>query len=142
MVCGGALRDRGRSAASSSATPNIPFGPFSPNTAAPASAQGAPPSECMMWQVSCPMISSPGLHCVKIAISLHIVPEGRNTASSLPSNAAIRSHNALMVGSEPDWSSPTSASIIASFIAREGLVCVSEYRLIRTGISRLNGAGA
>ena len=38
----------------------------------------------------------------------------------------MRSQSALMVGSEPDCSSPTSASIIAARMAREGLVCVSE----------------
>ena len=55
-----------------------------------------------------------------------MVPEGRNIAASLPSSAALRSHSAQTLGSEPDCSSPTSASSIACFIARVGLVWVSE----------------
>ncbi len=61
-----------------------------------------------------------------MAIWLHIVPLGRNTAASLPRKAAMRSHSAQIVGSRPACSSPTSAAIIAAFIAGLGRVCVSE----------------
>ena len=95
-----------------------------------------------MCEDSCASISSPGRQCVAIATWLHIVPDGRNTAASLPSSAAVRSHSAQTVGSEPICSSPTSASIIASFMARDGLVCVSEDRLTRTGIEKSNRFGS
>ena len=71
-------------------------------------------------------ISSPRRHCTRMATSLHMVPEGMKTAASLPRRAAMRSQSSLVVGSAPDCSSPTSASIIASFMARDGLVWVSE----------------
>ena len=61
-----------------------------------------------------------------MAIWLHMVPVGRNTAACLPVKAAMRSHSSLIVGSRPPCSSPTSASIIAAFIAGVGRVCVSE----------------
>ncbi len=77
-----------------------------------------------------------------MATWLHIVPVGRNIAASLPSIAAMRSHSALTVGSSPCCSSPTSASIIAAFMAAPGRVCVSENRLIRTGTAGRNGGGA
>src|SRR5579875_1594483 len=77
-----------------------------------------------------------------MATWLHMVPEGRNTAASLPISAAMRSHSALMVGSSPCCSSPTSASIIAAFMAGLGRVWVSEYRLIRTGTEGRKGGGA
>ena len=51
-------------------------------------APGAPASLVMMCAVSCARISSPGRQCVAIATWLHIVPEGRKTAASLPNNAA------------------------------------------------------
>ena len=57
---------------------------------------------------------------------MHMVPLGRNIAACLPISAATRSHRAFTVGSEPSWSSPTSAAIMASRMARVGLVCVSE----------------
>ena len=50
-------------------------------------------------------------------MTLHMVPDGRNIAASLPISAAMRSHSACTVGSSPCCSSPTSARIIASFIA-------------------------
>ncbi len=61
-----------------------------------------------------------------MATWLHMVPLGRNIAACLPSSSAILSHSAWTVGSVPYCSSPTSARIIASFMAAEGLVCVSE----------------
>src|SRR5690242_5347516 len=95
-----------------------------------------------MCEDSCARISSPGRQCVAMATWLHIVPDGRNTAASLPSSAALRSHSSQIVGSEPICSSPTSASIIASFIPRDGLVCVSDDRLTRTGIEKSNRFGS
>src|SRR3979490_553469 len=65
--------------------------------------------------------------------TLHMVPEGRNTAASWPSRSATRSHNRLTVGSSPICSSPTSARAIASRIAGVGRVCVSDSRLMGTG---------
>ena len=59
-------------------------------------------------------------------MTLHIVPDGRNTAASLPSSAAMRSQSAVTVGSVPACSSPTSARSIAWRIAGVGRVCVSE----------------
>src|SRR6185312_7748865 len=99
---------------------------------------GAPPSLDRMCEDSCARISSPGRQCVAIATWLHIVPDGRNTAASFPSSAALRSHNSQMVGSEPICSSPTSAS----FMPRDGLVCVSDDRLTRIGIEKSNRFGS
>ena len=67
--------------------------------------------------------------CSRNAISLHIVPEGRNTAASSPSSSATRAHSAFTVGSSNFCSSPTSASAIARRISGVGRVCVSEYKL-------------
>ena len=64
--------------------------------------------------------------CSRNAISLHIVPLGRNTAASKPSSSATRAHSALTVGSSNYCSSPTSAAAIASRISAVGRVCVSE----------------
>ena len=61
-----------------------------------------------------------------IAISLHIVPEGRKTAASWPSSAATRSSSATVVGSLRRCSSPTSARAIASRIFGVGRVWVAE----------------
>src|ERR1700733_891555 len=140
--CVGEQRETGRIASSSVSTVNMPRSPVRPLISAPAIAAGAPPSLDMMCEDSCARISSPGRQCVAIATWLHIVPDGRNTAASLPSSAALRSHSAHTVGSEPNCSSPTSASIIASFMARVGLVCVSEERLMRTGIEKSNRFGS
>lgn len=59
-------------------------------------------------------------------MTLHMVPEGRNIAAGLPSSAAMRSHSAFTVGSSPYCSSPSSAAIMACFIAAVGRVWVSE----------------
>jgi len=61
-----------------------------------------------------------------MAMTLHMVPEGRNIAASLPSSAAMRSFSACTVGSSPCCSSPSSARIMASFMAGVGRVWVSE----------------
>jgi len=105
---------------------NMPRSPLSARTPAPAFAHGPPCSLVTICAVSCAMISSPGRQCTRIAIWLHIVPDGRNTAASLPRSAAIRSVSAHTVGSSPCCSSPTSAAIIAAFMAADGFVCVSE----------------
>src|ERR1700761_3880791 len=108
----------------------------------PEMAAGAPPSLVMMWAVSWASTSSPGRQCVAMATWLHMVPEGRNIAASLPSSAAMRSQSSQTVGSSPCCSSPTSAAIIASFMAREGRVWVSEERLMRTGMDASKRWGA
>ena len=69
----------------------------------------------------------------RVAATLHMVPDGMNTAASLPSRSATRSHSSFTVGSSPICSSPTSARAIASRIACVGRVCVSDSRLMRMG---------
>ena len=59
-------------------------------------------------------------------MTLHMVPDGRYIAASLPMSSAMRSQSAWTVGSSPCCSSPTSASIIAAFMAGVGRVWVSE----------------
>src|SRR5258705_1841205 len=59
-----------------------------------------------------------------------MVPEGRNTAVSLPSSSATRSCSAFVLGSAPICSSPTSASDMALRMPAEGLVAVSLERSI------------
>src|SRR5208337_1092476 len=61
-----------------------------------------------------------------------MVPDGRNSAASLPSRVATRSCSALADGSSPYWSSPTGAAAIAERIAAVGRVTVSERRSIGT----------
>lgn len=78
---------------------------------------------------------------VSSAATLHMVPEGRNTAASLPSSMAVRAQSSLTIGSSPSCSSPTSAQAMASRIAGDGLVWVSESRLMRTGGSAGSGEG-
>ena len=124
--CGGAWRVRGRIAARTSSAVNMPRGPRSGRICTPVKAACAPPSEWRMWLVSCASTSSPLRQWVRIATTLHMVPEGRNTAASLPISAAMRSQRAWTVGSSPCCSSPTSARIMASFIAAVGRVWVSE----------------
>ena len=80
----------------------------------------------MTWLRRSQTTSSPGRQCTAMAISLHMVPEGRNSAASMPSSSATRSHSASVVGHSSWRSSPTSASSIDSRIARVGRVCVSE----------------
>ena len=91
----------------------------------PESAAGPPPSKFRMWHEASPITSSPGRQWTRMEISLHIVPDGRKTAASLPSRAAIRSQSALTLGSEKDCSSPTGASAIAWRISGVGWVWVS-----------------
>src|SRR5688572_24343621 len=59
-----------------------------------------------------------------------MVPDGTQSAASLPSNAATRSCSALTVGSSPNWSSPTGAAAIAARMASVGFVTVSDRRSI------------
>src|SRR5262245_30950148 len=59
---------------------------------------------------------------------LPIVPDGTNSARSLPSRSATRVSSALTVGSSPYTSSPTSALAIASRMPRDGRVTVSDRR--------------
>jgi hypothetical protein len=63
-----------------------------------------------------------------------MVPDGMNTAASLPSRLATRSHSAVTVGSSPICSSPHSAYAICARIAGVGRVWVSDSRLMRTGV--------
>ena len=91
----------------------------------PASTAGPPASEFNGWAVRSNSTSSPGRQCSLMAIWLHIVPDGRNTAASLPSSSAVISCSKLTVGSSPFCSSPTSASHIKRRISAVGLVIVS-----------------
>src|SRR6266403_5827003 len=81
----------------------------------------------------CARISSPGRQWTSVAATLHMVPDGMNTAACLPSKSATRSHSKFTVGSSPICSSPTSARAIASRMAGVGRVWVSDNRLMRTG---------
>jgi hypothetical protein len=114
-------------ATSSASAVNMPASPSTIVITAPDSAAGAPPSK-RSGCVSRPsrISSPPGRTCRRMAISLHIVPEGRNSAASWPSSAATRSSSASTVGSARRCSSPTSARAIASRMAAVGLVWVSE----------------
>ena len=85
-----------------------------------------PPSAVRICAVSCASTASPGRQWVRMATSLHMVPLGRKIAASFPISAAMRPQRALMVGSSPLCSSPTSASIMAARMAGVGLVWVSE----------------
>ena len=76
-----------------------------------------------MCATSAAITSSPGRQCTSSAIWLHMVPEGRNTAASLPRSAATRSCRALVVGSSAFCSSPTSASAMALRMAGRGACC-------------------
>jgi hypothetical protein len=105
----------------------MPLSPSISVITAPESWAG-PPASAMSGCVARPMniCSPPGRMCRRIAISLHIVPLGRKTAASWPSNAATRSSSARVVGSAPRCSSPTSAAAMAARIAAVGRVWVSE----------------
>ena len=58
-------------------------------------------------------------------------PVGVQSAASTPSRSATRAWSAARVGSPSRTSSPTSAPAIASRMAGEGRVTVSERRSIR-----------
>ena len=108
---------------------NIPPSPSSVRIIAPASCAGPPASATTGCALLCRITSSPpGRTCRASAISLHIVPLGRNTAASCPSSCATRSSSKRVVGSAPRCSSPTSAAAIAARIPLLGRVCVSLYR--------------
>ncbi len=67
-----------------------------------------------------------------------MLPEGTNSAASLPSSAAARSSSKLMVGSSPNTSSPTSAAAIAWRMPADGLVTVSLRRSMKAGEGRVD----
>src|SRR5262249_10446096 len=97
----------------------------------------APPRSCtMMCAVSSTTSSVPRSPRTARAIWFPIVAVGRYTASSWPSSSAPRRSSSRTVGSSRSCSSPTSAAAIASRIAREGFVCVSERRSITLGTLR------
>src|SRR4051794_28795406 len=95
-------------------------------------AAGPPASAMIGCEKRSRISSSPGRVCSRIAIWLHIVPLGRNSAASWPSSSATRSWSALTVGSRPRCSSATSAVAIARRIPSLGRVWVSEIRLTST----------
>src|ERR1051326_2281422 len=97
-------------------------------TMTPLSAAGPPASAMTMCAVSSQITSSPGRQCTWIAISLHIVPEGRNTALSLPKSSATISQSLMTVGSWSFCSSPTAAAIMNRRISAVGLVLLSLKR--------------
>ena len=87
----------------------------------PRAPPGRPPRSWTGCDVRSRITSSPpGRTCSRNAIALHIVPEGRKSAASLPSSSATRSCSAFTVGSSKRCSSPTSASAIACRIAARG----------------------
>src|SRR3954471_23093437 len=89
----------------------------------------APPSSCtMMCAVSSTTSSVPRSPRIASAIWLPIVAVGRETASSCPSSSAPRRSSSSTVGSSRSCSSPTSAFAIASRMAGDGFVTVSERR--------------
>ena len=91
----------------------------------PASAPGPPLSKWIGCAVWCAMTSSPGRACTRSEISLHIVPDGRKTAASLPSSSATISQSRLTEGSSIFCSSPTSASHMKRRMSAVGRVTVS-----------------
>ncbi len=74
--------------------------------------------------------SSPRPVSARTAAWLHMVPDGKYSAASLPRSSAACSCRARTVGSSPSTSSPTSASSIAARISGEGRVTVSLRRSI------------
>src|SRR5262245_6169970 len=89
-----------------------------------------PVSELRMWQRASQMIASPGRVCRRQAMALAMVAEGRKMLAALPSNAATCTCKALVVGSSPRCSSPTTAWAIACRMPGVGWVTVSLYRSI------------
>src|SRR5438034_331651 len=87
-----------------------------------------------MWQLTSQSSSSPGCVWVLTAVWFDIVPEGTNSAASLPSRAATRSSRRLTVGSSWKTSSPTSAACMAARMAGVGRVTVSLRRSMYSGM--------
>src|SRR5215212_4059214 len=83
-----------------------------------------------MWEPSCRSTSSPRFVLTWTPTWLVIVPEGAYSAASLPSRSATYSSSRFTVGSSPNTSSPTGASIIARRIPSVGRVTVSLRRSI------------
>src|SRR5712692_4448099 len=96
----------------------------------PESSPGPPLSKWIRCEVRSASTSSPGRVCTLTAISLHMVPEGRKTAASLPRRSATISWSRFTVGSSPFCSSPTSASHMKRRMSGVGLVRVSLKRSI------------
>ena len=97
-----------------------PARPGSGRNTAPTSAAAPPASYSSGCAVSCSRISSPARQCTANATWLHMVPEGRNSAASLPSSSATMSCSRLTVGSSNCCSSPTSASHMKRRMAGRG----------------------
>jgi len=97
-----------------------------------ASHAGPPPSAWFGCASRSRMTASPRPALTAKPMALHIVPEGRKSAASLPSSAADISCSLLTVGSSRRCSSPTGAAAIASRIAGVGRVEVSLVRSIMT----------
>src|SRR5918992_3651374 len=72
--------------------------------------------------------SSPRWQWLMSAARFDCVPEGKRSAASKPKISEARACRRLTLGSSPNTSSPSSASIIALRIAAEGRVTVSERR--------------
>src|SRR5262249_18372306 len=93
-----------------------------------------PVSELRMWQRASQMTASPGRVCRRHAMALAMVAEGRKMLASLPSNAATCACKALVVGSSPRCSSPTTAWAMACRMPGVGCVTVSLYRSIMLNV--------
>src|SRR5262245_28520650 len=85
------------------------------------------------------MNSSPGLQCNRTPTWFVIVPEGMNSAASLPRISAVSFCSRSQVGSTSITSSFTSALAIAARISGEGRVTVSERRSMSMGVRRREG---
>ena len=71
-----------------------------------------------------------------------MVPVGTNRAASFPKNLAALRSRSFTVGSSPNTSSPSGASIIAIDISAVGLVTVSDRKsAYRTPTRRGGSAG-
>ena len=73
-----------------------------------------------------------GWALVALFFTLPIVPVGGHNAAGVPSSAATRACSALVVGSSPNWSSPTGAAAMAARMPAVGRVTVSERRSMGT----------
>ncbi len=116
-VVGGKIEwPRGLQAPMNSSTLNVPRAPVSVNCTPALAAE--PPVSChTAWLSRVTTTSSPGRVSVRSATWLAMVPLGSHSAASLPSRSATASCSRLVVGSSPNWSSPTAAGAIAARIA-------------------------
>ena len=78
-----------------------------------------------MWAVCSTITSPPRQSWAISAARLAMVPDGTNSASSLPVITQARRSSSATVGSSPRAASPSRAAAIAAIIAGVGRVTVS-----------------